>query len=366
LTFPTNDVTRRSADSSARVTESTLEVVDWAGSLGRVVLGANSQHAARRGFEATRDGASRAVHRTREALKTTGYGQSLTRTIASLGLLRPRRGHYYSPLPSLKEVTRDRARIFDRSLHEPSGVDVNDAGQRMLLEELAAFYPDHPFTERPGAGNRYHLENSWFGAADGLFLHLMLRRAQPRRVIEVGSGFSSLVMLDTSERFFDGTIQLTFIEPNAERLLSRLRPGDERRAEILESAVQEVDLSVFERLSAGDILFIDSSHVAKVGSDVNHLLFSVLPRVAPGVLIHFHDVTYPFEYPEEWIHYGFAWNEAYLLRAFLQYNSDFRIVLWNSYVARFHADFLRARMPRCAESVSFGVGGSLWLERRRR
>lgn len=161
----------------------------------------------------------------------------------------------------------------------------------------------------------------------------MMRRARPARVIEVGSGFSSLAMLDTNERFFDGAVELTFIEPNAERLLSQLRPGDERRAEIITSPVQEVDLSGFERLSAGDILFIDSSHVAKVGSDVNHLVFSVLPRLAPGVLVHFHDVPYPFEYPEDWIHYGFAWNEAYLLRALLQFNSAFRIVLWNSYVA---------------------------------
>lgn len=314
-------------------------------------------------LEVSRESASRAVQRTREALKTTSYGRSLTRTIASLGLLRPRRGHYYSPVPSLPDVRRDRARIFDRSLRSLPGVDFEDARQLELLHELAALYPEQPFTERPGAGNRYHLGNSWFGAADGLFLHLMMRHAQPQRVIEVGSGFSSLVMLDTNEHFFQGATHLTFIEPNAERLLSRLRPGDERRAEIIEQPVQDVDLALFRELTAGDILFIDSSHVSKVGSDVNHLLFSVLPQLAPGVLIHFHDVPYPFEYPEDWIQYGFAWNEAYMLRAFLQFNSEFRIRLWNSYVTQFHGDFLRARMPLCCGGVDFGVGGSLWLER---
>jgi predicted O-methyltransferase YrrM len=207
------------------------------------------------------------------------------------------------------------------------------------------------------------LNNSWFGAADGLFLHLMVRLARPRRAIEVGSGFSTLVMMDTNEQFFDGGIRLTFIEPNPERLLSRLRPGDEQRADIIEQPVQDADPSLFRQLGAGDILFIDSSHVAKVGSDVNYLLFSVLPQLAPGVLVHFHDVPYPFEYPEDWIRYGFAWNEAYMLRAFLQYNSEFRVRLWNSYVARRHRDFLNTRMPLCAGGLDFGVGGSLWLER---
>jgi predicted O-methyltransferase YrrM len=314
-------------------------------------------------LDISRETASRAVQRTREALKTTRYGRSLTRGVASLGLMRPRRGHYYSPLPSIRDVRRERERIFDRSLRELPGVEIDDAGQLALLEELASLYPDQPFTERPDPANRYHLNNSWFAAADGLFLHLMVRHARPRRVVEVGSGFSSLVLLDTNQRFFEGAIRLTFIEPNSERLLSRLRPGDESRAEIVEQPVQAADPHLFEELRAGDILFIDSSHVSKVGSDVNHLLFSVLPKLAPGVLVHFHDVPYPFEYPEDWIGYGFAWNEAYMLRAFLQFNSDFRIRLWSSYVTRFHSDFLRVRMPLCAGTPQFGVGGSLWLER---
>ena len=100
-----------------------------------------------------------------------------------------------------------------------------------------------------------------------------------------------------------------------------------------------------------------------IGSDVNELLFSILPRLEPGVFVHFHDVPYPFEYPEEWVEYGFAWNEAYLLHAFLQYNSDFRVRLWTDYVQRFHGDLIQERMPMCTNSVGFGVGGSIWIER---
>jgi predicted O-methyltransferase YrrM len=303
------------------------------------------------------------LERARETFKNTSAGRSVARTIASLGLLKPRAGHYYSPIPSRKEVRRDRTRIFDRSLRELPGIDLDDAGQVALLEALARYYPEQPFTPEPSPHTRYHLRNSWFAGADGLMLHLLMRHAQPQRVLEVGSGFSSLVMLDTNERFFDNRIRLTFVEPNAERLLSRLRPGDAALARIVERRVQDVDLALFRELEAGDILFIDSSHVSKVGSDLNHLLFSVLPELAPGVLVHFHDIPYPFEYPQEWIEYGFAWNETYLLRAFLQYNSTFRIRLWNSYLALAHADLLEDWMPLWTTTVDFGVGGSLWLER---
>jgi predicted O-methyltransferase YrrM len=301
--------------------------------------------------------------RAQEAFKSTHVGRSTARTIGSLGLLKPRAGHYYSPIPSRKEVLRDQARIFDRSLRPLPGIELDDAGQVALLERLARFYPEQPFTVKPGPHTRYHLDNSWFSGADGLLLHLMLRDAEPRRVLEIGSGFSSLVMLDTNERFFDNRIRLTFVEPNAERLLSRLRPGDATLAHVVERRVQDVDLTLFRELEAGDILFVDSSHVSKTGSDLNHLLFTVLPELASGVLVHFHDVPYPFEYPQEWVQYGFAWNEAYLLRAFLQYSTEFRIRLWNDYVALAHADLLEELMPLCGMPVGFGVGGSLWLER---
>lgn len=312
---------------------------------------------------AFRQGVPPLAERAREAFKGTSLGRSTARTVASLGLLKPRAGHYYSPIPSRKELRRDQARIFDRSLRELPGIELDDAGQVALLERLGELYPEQPFPVRAGPHTRYHLDNSWFAGADGLLLHLMIRQAAPRRVVEIGSGFSSLVMLDTNERFFDNRIRLTFVEPNPERLLSRLRPGDARLAEVVERRVQDVDLTLFRELGAGDILFVDSSHVSKVGSDLNHLLFTVLPELAPGVLVHFHDVPYPFEYPQEWVGYGFAWNEAYLLRAFLQYNAAFRIRLWNSYIALAHADLLEERMPLCTTGVEFGVGGSLWLER---
>jgi hypothetical protein len=166
-------------------------------------------------------------------------------------------------------------------------------------------------------------------------------------------------MLDTNELFLGDRVRFTFIEPYDERLRSRLNKKDFQTAEIIPKPVQEVDVSRFDELQQGDILFIDSSHVAKVGSDVNRIVFEILPRLAEGVFIHFDDVFYPFEYPKEWAEEGRFWNEDYFLRAFLQYNSAFKVRIWNQFLAEFHAEELAQAMPLCMKNT----GGSLWLQR---
>ena len=143
-----------------------------------------------------------------------------------------------------------------------------------------------------------------------IILYALLRRLRPKRIIEVGSGFSSALMLDSNDRFLDGSICSTFIEPYPERLRSLLTEHDKGRIELLQTAVQSVPRDVFAPPVTNDILFIDSSHVTKIGSDVNYLLFEILPRLKPGVVVHVHDVMWPFEYPKEWLMEGRAWNEA--------------------------------------------------------
>src|SRR5690606_8620162 len=107
-----------------------------------------------------------------------------------------------------------------------------------------------------------------------------------------------------------------------------------------------VPLAVFEELNAGDMLFIDSTHVAKTGSDVNYILFEILPRLKSGVLIHFHDIFYPFEYPRDWVFNGRNWNEVYFLKAFLMYNTTFEIKLFSHYLHKHHPNVFEA-MPLC-------------------
>jgi len=266
-------------------------------------------------------------------------------------------GHFYSPQTSRSEV----AEAFARGGFGPPfpGVDVNETGQIALLKTLADFYAEQPFPEQSVAGRRYHLDNPSYGHFDGIMLYLMLRHAGARRVIEVGSGFSSAAMLDLNEFTWDGRMQLTFIDPDMSRLRKLLKPDDQARVTLIEQKVQDVPTSVFAALEPGDVLFIDSSHVSKLGSDVNRLFFDVLPVLKPGVFVHIHDVTGNLDYPRDWFEQGRAWNEQYLLRAFLMYNRAWRVEMFTSWIYNVQNVFLRERMPLCAG----GGGGQIWLRK---
>jgi len=278
----------------------------------------------------------------------------------SYALQRINPGHFYSPIPSMEDIRRYEKRIFDRSNRDLPGIDLNAQGQLRLIENFKAFYKEQPFRDDPSEERRYYFKNEYYLYSDAICLYCMMRHAQPQRIIEIGSGFSSFAMLDTNELFFDNRIRLTFIEPYPDRLRSRLNSKDTEVCTILSQPVQEVALSVFDGLVAGDILFVDSSHVGKVGSDVNHILFEIVPRLAKGVYIHFHDVFFPFEYPKQWIiEDGRYWNEDYMLRCFLQFNASFKIILWNQFLGTCHPESLEAAMPLCLKNT----GGSLWLQR---
>ena len=269
-------------------------------------------------------------------------------------------GHFYSPLPSRTEI----AEAFARGGFGPpfAEVDLNEAQQFTRLERFAAWYPEQPFPEQPAAGWRYHLDNPSYGHYDAIMLYSMLREARPRRIIEVGSGFSSAAMLDLNERLFKGAVHLTFIDPDMVRLRPLLREDDHTRVTLIEKRVQEVPLDQFATLGENDLLFIDSSHVSKIGSDVNRLYFDVLPVLAPGVLIHIHDVAGNLEYPRDWFEEGRAWNEQYVLRAFLMNNRDYRIELFTAWLWNMKHAFISEHMPMCAR----GGGGQMWLRKLRK
>jgi hypothetical protein len=137
--------------------------------------------------------------------------------------------------------------------------------------------------------------------------------------------------------------------------MSLLSEEDNRRYVVMTKPVQEVNLEQFGALQKDDILFIDSSHVVKIGSDVSYLIGEVLPCLNSGVVIHFHDIFWPFEYPQEWVLQGTAWNEAYFLRTFLQYNNLFEIEYFNAYIAAVHRSTLKERMPLCLENSGAGI-----------
>ena len=268
-------------------------------------------------------------------------------------------GHFYSPIPSLEEIKRDEAKIFGSFPPNINGLELHEAEQLKLLNEFVAYYKEMPFQPEKNGELRYYFENPAYSYSDAIFLHCMIRFLKPKRIIEVGSGFSSCMMLDTNELFFGSSIATTFIEPYPELLLSLINDKDKSKIKIVSSCLQDVDLDEFETLQANDILFIDSTHVSKINSDVNRIFFDILPRLSSGVHIHFHDIFFPFEYPKEWAYEGRAWNEAYLLRAFLQYNSAFRVVLMNTFMEHFHKSFFQQNMPLCLKNT----GGSIWIRK---
>lgn len=270
-------------------------------------------------------------------------------------------GHYFSPVVSKEEMLADEQRIFGALPKQIPGIDLRESAQLELLQELAKLYPSVPFTPEPQNGYRYYFDNWKFSYSDAICLHLMIRHFKPRRIIEIGSGFSSTVMLDTNEHFFGNNIDLNFIEPYPDHFYSVIKPEDRQRNRIIPQRLQEVDPALFAELEPGDFLFVDSTHVSKTGSDVNRMLFDILPVVKPGVIIHFHDIFYPFEYPKDWVlgWAGFGWNEIYILRAYLTDNPNYKFLLFNTYLQQFHQQWFQQHMPLCLKNT----GGSLWLQK---
>jgi len=241
-----------------------------------------------------------------------------------------------------------------------AGIDLRSDAQVELLHQLEGYYSEQPFTARKSSSRRYHFENNAYSYSDAIFLYSMIRHLRPKRVIEVGSGYSSCVILDTNDIFFDGKIVITHIEPYPKLLRSLTSTSGSGQIDIRETPLQDVPLITFEDLDAGDILFIDSTHVSKTGSDVNYLFFEILPQLKSGVYVHLHDIFFPFEYPQHWIlEEKRAWNEIYILRAFLQFNTAFEIVLMNTYLEHLQPAWFEKHMPLCLKNP----GGSIWIRR---
>jgi hypothetical protein len=267
-------------------------------------------------------------------------------------------GHFYSPSPDLEDLDRRRSEVFRHGRVPLPGVDLNEDGQLALLDVLAPLAAGVDLPDGPTEGWRYHSDNVGFSGVDGITLLTVLRHLRPSRYIEVGSGWSSALALDVNDRYLDGSMKMTFIDPYPEQLNALLHRSDHDQIDIHALPVQAVDVTLFEQLGAGDVLFIDSTHVARTGGDVVHDVFEILPRLEVGVWVHFHDVLYPFEYPERWVFEGRAWNELYLIRALLSDSTRYRIALWPSMLATVQAERVAEALPIW---IPYG-GGSMWLE----
>lgn len=268
-------------------------------------------------------------------------------------------GHYYSPVFSIKDVINRQDKIWKHINNKNiEGIDINFEEQKNLVLSFKKFYSDIPFTHDKQEHIRFYYDNSYYSYTDSIILYSMIRKYTPKRIIEVGSGFSSMVMLDVNEIFFNNAIDITFVEPYPDRLYALMKESDLEKNNLIESDIQNIPLESFKKLDKGDILFIDSTHVSKTGSDVNYIFFEILPVLKSGVLIHFHDIFYPFEYPKEWVFKGVNWNESYVLKSFLMYNDKFKIKFFSQYLHKFQKDIFN-EMSLCFKSL----GSSFWIEK---
>ncbi len=271
-------------------------------------------------------------------------------------------GHFYSPIPDLASVRERADRIFHPGGLELPGVNLRLAEQYQLGLKFASAYRDDYFQEGPSDERRYGWRNDYFPFADAFYTDRFMRDVRPKRIVEVGSGWSSAAMLDVCtdwRKAGEACPQLDFVEPYPDRLKSLLWEGDDSYCTIWEREVQDVPLEIFDRLEESDLLFIDSSHVIKTGSDLWFLFFHALPRLKPGVWVFVHDITWPLEYPEEWVEEGRSWNEIYLLRAFLQYNERFAVRWLPGLALGSQLERARAETPMLVEQGGTGI----WIER---
>jgi Methyltransferase domain len=262
---------------------------------------------------------------------------------------------FYGPIPDTAELSRQ---VWVPS--ELVGIDMNDDEQlRLLREVFPQFrneYESLP-TGPTGDDTAFHFGNGMFDGTDALVLYCMLRHLRPRRVIEVGSGYSTRLAAQAARA--NGSTELICIDPRPDE---SVREGYAGITSVITERVEEVPLDLFTGLGADDILFIDSSHAVRTGGDVAFLYLEVLPRLQPGVVLQVHDIFLPHQYPREWMFQQLRfWNEQYLLQAFLSFNSDFRVLLANSYVETRHPGVLQEAFPK----APWWGGGSLWMQRKR-
>ncbi len=273
--------------------------------------------------------------------------------------------HFYSPIPEIADL---RERNVWNQKSASIGLDYNIERQMEFLSELGRQYgrecdwPTNP-SDNP---IDFFVNNSSFSYGCAASLYSMIRHYKPSQIIEIGSGNSSLVInqaLAKNDLESERRCQYSVIDPYPRDVIEQL-PS---LMKLMQQRVELTDPEFFERLGEGDILFIDSSHSVKIGSDVNYLILEVLPRLKPGVVVHFHDIPLPFEYPEVYAtNPGFRvfWTEAYLLQAFLCQNDKFEIVLAMNYVMTTQLEEFKASFPVFDPVEHKFTSSSFWIRRK--
>ena len=271
------------------------------------------------------------------------------------------RNDFYSPIPDTRLL---KGKLWAKRSSLP-GVEVNEQGQLELLREFVekfkAEYEQFP-RQATGIPHQYYIFNENFESVDGEILYCMIRRFKPRRIFEIGSGNSTILSAEAilKNQAEDGSrCELIAIDPYPSNLLKAGFPG---LTELVQSPVEEISLSEFKKLNANDILFIDSSHVLRIGGDVQYEYLEILPSLNAGVLVHAHDIFLPAEYPRDWVFKKrLFWSEQYLLQAFLAFNTSFEVLWAGNFMHLTHPDKVEAAF---SSYDRHGAGaGSFWIRK---
>ena len=274
--------------------------------------------------------------------------------------------HFYSPVPDLDDLAR--RRVWER--RSPlAGIDFRPEAQVEFLGRIGRAYgPECDWPAEPaGAPDRFHTENGCFSFGCAAGAHGVLRHFKPRRVFEIGSGNSSLVLaaaLRRNERDGAPAADYTIIDPYPGPVVRGGLPGVTR---LVDRPVEQVPPEAFAELGENDVLFIDSGHTVRIGGDVNFLLLDVLPALAPGVVVHLHDIHLPYEYPERYARnaaFRMLWTEGYLLQAFLALNREYEVLLAMQFLQQEHAAAFQAAFPRFDPTRHRSVSASFWMRRK--
>lgn len=266
------------------------------------------------------------------------------------------RVYFYSTLNDCEFLEKNRELWADR---EPGpAIDWNLADQLETAAQVADYLAELADIPDRHPSNRIEFcwQNPFWNNADALVHYGLLRKYKPKRVVEIGCGWSSLLMAKALERNGNNP-QVTLVEPYPNKDIFQLLPKQWTHHHTI---LQRSPMDVFDSLSSGDICFYDGSHCVRTASDVNWFFFEVIPRLAPGVVIHLHDIFLPEAYPDPWVfESGQTWNEQYLLQAFLMYNPSFKILIANRYLWKKRGE----ELDKLYQGVQPSYGCSFWMQK---
>jgi predicted O-methyltransferase YrrM len=269
--------------------------------------------------------------------------------------------HYYQPIPDTRTLNDP---LWEKQ-SDLVGIDMNENGQIGLISQFSSRYR-REYQALPLEKTRdllqFFINNGTFESVDSEILYCMIRHLRPKTIIEIGSGYSTLLSAKamlTNKQESGVDTQLISIDPYPNVITETGVPG---LSKLIQKKLEEVDLLLFSELERDDILFIDSSHILRIANDVQRLYLEIIPKLNRGVHIHIHDIFLPAEYPKEVVLKRLRfWTEQYLLQAFLAFNHSFEVMWGSSFMHLKHPEKLETAFPSYKRSERWP--GSLWVRK---